>query len=197
MEGLKNVYLWRVGQGCVLIENCDSAEEHRAFEVKLFEDPNGVVTDNDSDYPIRLVLSSFWWQGSSKGIPDGKSDCATCEVECDGCQTAVFWPAYDGDSCGCVPSNAPLTLPWYTCRPAASHGRLRFFAKEIKHTWAFPVPPPSSPCSCRYDDEYTRPHRDLDVVNAMRGWMGLEPTDHGALGLAACAAKNNNATARG
>jgi hypothetical protein len=40
----------------------------------------GIVTNNDVDYPIRLVLSSYWWQGDSEGIPDGKSDCDLCEV---------------------------------------------------------------------------------------------------------------------
>ena len=40
-------------QGCVLIENCE-ADEHREFEVKLFEEPNGIQTSNDVDYPIRL-----------------------------------------------------------------------------------------------------------------------------------------------
>ena len=31
---------------------------HRGFEVKLFQNPNGVV-DNVNNYPIRLVLSSY------------------------------------------------------------------------------------------------------------------------------------------
>ena len=42
-------------QGCVLVEGCEEAT-HRAFEVQLFENPNG-ASDNDVDYPIRLVLS--------------------------------------------------------------------------------------------------------------------------------------------
>ena len=57
--------------------------------MKLFESPNGIVNDNDIDYPIRLVLSSYYWQGTSKGLPDGLSDCDNCEVNCASCQTTV------------------------------------------------------------------------------------------------------------
>lgn len=106
-------------------QNCDSSDEHRAFEVKLFQDPNGLVNGNDSgDYPIRLVLSSFWWQNASKGIPDGLSDCGLCTTECEYCVGAAKWDAFDGSSTG-------------------------------------------------YDDTYTRPHRDADVVAAMRSWMQI------------------------
>jgi len=125
-------------QGCVLIENCNSIDEHRQFEVKLFEDPNGIVTSNDVDYPIRLVLSSYYWQGDAEGIPDGKSDCSLCELECDACRTTVYWPAYNNSSCG-------------------------------------------------YDDEYTRPHRDLDIINAMRDWMALDENEEGFTKLKASA----------
>ena len=106
------------------------------FEVKLFEDPNG-ATDNENDYPIRLVLSSFYWQGDSKGVPDGLSDCTLCTAECDACRSTEYWSAYDAASCG-------------------------------------------------YDDTYTRPHRDLAIVNAMREWMHLESTSYAALGLPGC-----------
>jgi hypothetical protein len=44
--------------GCVLIETCSSIEEHRGFEVQLFQNPNGVV-DNVNNFPIRMVLSSY------------------------------------------------------------------------------------------------------------------------------------------
>ena len=110
--------------GCVLIEDCADSDEHRAFEVKLFEHPNGIVNDNDVDYPIRLILSSFWWQNSTKGIPDGLSDCSLCTTNCDACVSTEKWGAFDDSSTG-------------------------------------------------YDDEYTRPHRDADVVAAMKSWMGL------------------------
>ena len=49
-------------QGCVLIKDCGSFDEHRQFEIKLFSNPNGAI-DSDNDYPIRMVLSSFWWGG--------------------------------------------------------------------------------------------------------------------------------------
>lgn len=123
-------------QGCVLIENCDSNDAHRQFEIKLFEDPNG-ASDNQVDYPIRLVLSSYWWQGNSYGVPDGKSDCTECTTNCDGCQTTEAWTAFNASSCG-------------------------------------------------YDDQYTRPHRDVDIINAMRGWMNLDNVTMDDLGVSGC-----------
>ena len=47
--------------GCVLIKGC-AVDEHRAFEVKLFTSPNG-AQDNDNDFPIRVVMSSFTGMG--------------------------------------------------------------------------------------------------------------------------------------
>ena len=44
--------------GCVLIKGCAVAD-HRGFEVTLFSAPYG-SSDNDNDYPIRMVLSSFY-----------------------------------------------------------------------------------------------------------------------------------------
>lgn len=110
-------------QGCVLVEGC-TVENHRGFEQKLFDSPNGAI-DNDNDYPIRMVLSSYYWQGASSGVPDGLSDCSECTINCEsGCRTTVAWSAYNGSSCG-------------------------------------------------YDETYTRPHRDLSIVNSMRNWMHL------------------------
>ena len=120
-------------EGCVLIENCNSISDHRNFEVKLFQQPNG-ANDNDNDYPIRLVLSSYYWQGSSSGVPDGLSDCSKCTETCEGCRTTTAFPAYDAASCG-------------------------------------------------YDKTYTRPHRDLAIVNAMRGWMHLPAVTSADLGM--------------
>ena len=110
--------------GCVLIKDCDDITQHRDFEVKLFESPNG-AKDNDNEYPIRLILSSFWWVDEVQGIPDGKSDCKLCTLNCDGCQGMTYAPAYDEKSKG-------------------------------------------------YDQvDYTRPHRDADIIEAMQKWMGI------------------------
>ena len=89
--------------GCVLVKGC-SVEEHRAFEVKLFTDPNGAQSNND-DFPIRVVLSSFYWPNASggsglQGIPDGKSDCSLCTSNCDSCQSVAKVDAYDESSTG-------------------------------------------------------------------------------------------------
>lgn len=114
-------------EGCVLIENCQSIDQHRNFETKLFLNPNG-ASDNDNDYPVRLVLSSYYWQGSSAGVPDGLSDCSICGKEfsgCSSCRDTNYSPAYDGASCG-------------------------------------------------YDKTYTRVHRDISIINAMRTWMKLD-----------------------
>lgn len=48
-------------QGCVLVKGCD-VPTHRGFEVKLFTNPNG-AQDNDNDYPIRVVMSSYYFPG--------------------------------------------------------------------------------------------------------------------------------------
>lgn len=34
--------------------------------------------------------------------------------------------------------------------------------------------------------KYTRPHRDVSIINAMRGWVGLDETTAGALGINGC-----------
>ncbi|PRP89569.1 hypothetical protein PROFUN_00833 [Planoprotostelium fungivorum] len=84
--------------GCVLVKGC-TPEKHRAFEVRLFQDPNG-ATDNDDDYPIRTILSSFYWQNGSFGMPDGLSDCSLCGQTCEGCRSVRFSAAYDDASKG-------------------------------------------------------------------------------------------------
>jgi len=120
--------------GCVLIKGCGSVLEHRNYEMKLFLDPYG-ASSNSNDYPIRLVLSSYYFTGSSAGAPDGLSDCSRCTVNCAGCRTTPYAAAYSAGSCG-------------------------------------------------YDKAaYTRPHRDLQIVNAMRNWMRLNTTSAAALGL--------------
>lgn len=96
--------LFSVGNdGCVLIKGCP-VPEHRGFEVTLFANPYG-SSDNDNDFPIRMVLSSYYipqllnqvseslrdarrppllsthsphcFQGY--GVPDGLSDCSLCQ----------------------------------------------------------------------------------------------------------------------
>ncbi|KAK2943058.1 putative Pancreatic alpha-amylase [Blattamonas nauphoetae] len=110
-------------KGCVLVKDCAPAK-HRAYEVKLFEDPYE-ITDNDNDYPIRMVLSSYYFSGQSKSIPDGKSDCSLCKVTCDGCRTRTYAPAYVEN------------------------------AKAYEGT------------------DYTRVHRDAEIIAAMRKWMKM------------------------
>ena len=83
-------------EGCVLIKNCDT-ERHRGFEVKLFKDPKG-VGDNKVNYPIRLILSSYYFTNSVQGIPDGKSDCSKCTVTCESCQNMGYAKAFVEDA---------------------------------------------------------------------------------------------------
>ena len=120
------------GAGCVLTVNCPDAATHRGFVQGLFASPPG-ATDNDSQLPIRLVLSSFWFDLSqgAYGIPDGLSDCARCRVNCDKCVASMpYSPARQAGA------------PGYTPRALGA---------------------------------YTRVHRDLAIVNAMRAWVHLPP----------------------
>lgn len=74
--------------GSVLVKDRD-IPKHRGFEVQLFTSPRG-STDNDNDYPIRVVLSSYYFDIAQQpyGIPDGKSDCALCRGDqCGTCRT--------------------------------------------------------------------------------------------------------------
>jgi len=89
-------------KGSVLVLDKDPAK-HRGFEMKLFNDPFGVY-DNENDWPIRLVLSSYYFPpNGAHAIPDGKSDCSLCKVTCQGCKSVSKIPAsvqgaraYDG-----------------------------------------------------------------------------------------------------
>ena len=40
--------------------------------------------------------------------------------------------------------------------------------------------------SCGYDDTYTRPHRDITIVNAMRNWLELGDITYADVGLTKC-----------
>jgi alpha-amylase len=85
--------------GCVLIKGCDE-KTHRGFEVELFSNPPG-SNDNKNDYPIRTVLSSFYWgEGTIQGMPDGKSSCDLCMINCDTCKDMPYQKAHDPTSKG-------------------------------------------------------------------------------------------------
>lgn len=87
------------GAGCVLIKGCDEAT-HRGFTTKLFTNPNG-ARNNFEDFPIRMVLSSFYWgEGTVKGIPDGLSDCSLCTLSCETCRGIPYQKAHDPSSSG-------------------------------------------------------------------------------------------------
>lgn len=106
---------------------------HQYFEEKLFTSPNG-ASDNANDYPIRMVLSSFWLPENANdyGIPDAKSNCDVCLVTCASCDAAQslnYTAAYRQGSGS------------YTGNMVGGH--------------------------------YTRPHRYVGTINAMRGWMNL------------------------
>ncbi|CAF2112062.1 unnamed protein product [Rotaria magnacalcarata] len=75
------------GAGCVLVKNCP-ASDHRNFEIRLFANPNG-AQNNDNDWPIRFILSSYYHTHGDLGIPDGKSSCDLCTVTCTSCRKSV------------------------------------------------------------------------------------------------------------
>ena len=89
------------GKGCILTEGC-SVEDHRKFEVALFEAPFD-VKDNKNDAPIRMVLSSFYTKKGDirlEGLPDGLSDCTkSCKENCDECKDYSLpeYTAYEKD----------------------------------------------------------------------------------------------------
>ncbi|CAF1243539.1 unnamed protein product [Rotaria sordida] len=124
--------------GCVLVKNC-SISVHRNFEIRLFTNPNG-VTDNNNDWPIRFILSSYYHTYGDLGIPDGKSSCNLCTVMCETCRKSV------------------------------------------------PYIKAHEPMACAYvGNGYTRTHRDIFVINAMRAWMKLTPISGVSLGIGHCA----------
>eukprot|EP00122_Pirum_gemmata_P005388 Pgem_evm1s4907 len=84
--------------GCVLIKGCDD-NSHRNYEIKLFESPKG-ARDNKNDFPIRLILSSYYWENGIQGIPDGLSDCSLCTVDCNTCRGVKYQKAHDSNSKG-------------------------------------------------------------------------------------------------
>jgi len=117
-------------QGSVLVKD-KNPDKHRKFEIKLFEDPygNGDV-DNDNDYPIRMVLSSYYFTKDENNQvisspPDGYSDCKLCKTTCDYCKSREYAPAYVEN------------------------------AKAYEGT------------------DYTRVHRDEQIIAAMHEWMHI------------------------
>lgn len=119
------------GEGTVLVIE-KNIPLHQYFEEKLFTNPNG-ASDNANDYPIRMVLSSFWLPPNPNdyGLPDGNSNCDVCRVTCD------------------------------SCDPARSMN----FTAAYRHN------------ATAYDTagRFTRTHRYLGTINAMRSWMQLSP----------------------
>jgi alpha-amylase len=84
--------------GCVLVKGCP-VPQHRAFEIRLFQNPKGVV-NNTEDWPIRFILSSFYHTYGNLGIPDGKSTCDLCTVSCDTCKESVpYKKAFNATAC--------------------------------------------------------------------------------------------------
>lgn len=123
--------------GCVLVKNCPP-NDHRNFEVRLFQNPNG-VGNNDNDWPIRFILSSYYFTHGSSGVPDGKSKCSMCTVTCESCREDVpYLPAYVAGECAYAGTG------------------------------------------------YTRVHRDIRIINAMRSWMKLGSINGGDIGLPGC-----------
>eukprot|EP01106_Pelomyxa_sp_JSP_P018092 TRINITY_DN795_c0_g1_i4.p1 TRINITY_DN795_c0_g1~~TRINITY_DN795_c0_g1_i4.p1 ORF type:complete len:459 (-),score=124.91 TRINITY_DN795_c0_g1_i4:114-1490(-) len=85
--------------GSVLVKDKDVGS-HRGFEKQLFNAPRG-ATDNDNDYPVRILLSSWYFPNDNAfGIPDGLSDCNLCQITCTGCLTVPYAPAFSSTSCG-------------------------------------------------------------------------------------------------
>eukprot|EP00768_Dysnectes_brevis_P009684 gnl/Dysnectes_brevis/998_a1113_1272.p1 GENE.gnl/Dysnectes_brevis/998_a1113_1272~~gnl/Dysnectes_brevis/998_a1113_1272.p1 ORF type:complete len:1062 (-),score=274.97 gnl/Dysnectes_brevis/998_a1113_1272:1656-4841(-) len=119
-------------RGDILTKTLDT-NDHRSFEVKLFDSPYE-INDNANDWPLRLVLSGYYWQNGISSVPDGLSDCKLKNTD-DACVTVPYTPAYQSGKC----------------------------------SYEGPV--------------YTRVHRDVDIINAMRRWMGWGELSAGDLGL--------------
>lgn len=58
-------------RGCILVKGCP-AEQHRYYEMRLFADPYE-VRDKENDWPIRILLSSFYYTYGILGVPDGEN----------------------------------------------------------------------------------------------------------------------------
>lgn len=88
---------------CILVSKKCNQSFHRNQQIKLFKDPIGGYK-NASDWPIRVILSSYNLQENSKhGIPDGFSDCEYCKstrVDCvKKCLSVDYIKAAIADEC--------------------------------------------------------------------------------------------------
>ena len=83
-------------KGCVLVKGCEPAK-HREYEVKLFQSPYEVENNKD-DYPIRLILSSYYFKNNAMAIPDGQSDCTRATIGKNDCRTVPYAKAYKEDA---------------------------------------------------------------------------------------------------
>ena len=83
---------------CVLVsEKCDQ-EDHRNEIIKLFEGPYDL--QNNTDWPIRVILSSYYLGRNKYGIPDGFSDCSLCKsTSCSECVTVPYIQAAIPNQC--------------------------------------------------------------------------------------------------
>ncbi|CAF4319694.1 unnamed protein product [Rotaria sordida] len=90
----------------VVIQNDDHDQQnpvHRNFEIRLFTNPNGVTDNNNNDWPIRLILSSYYHEYGDLRIPDGKSSCDLCAVMCETCRKSVpYIKAHEPMACAYV-----------------------------------------------------------------------------------------------
>jgi len=87
------------GRGSVLVKERD-IPAHRGFEERLFSDPYE-VSDNSRDWPIRMVLSSYYFEADGRmAPPDGLSTCDVCTTMCEGCKSVEYTPAHDPNTCG-------------------------------------------------------------------------------------------------
>ena len=128
------------GRGCVLTEGC-TPDEHRKFEVKLFEEPYD-IDDNTKEAPIRMLLSSFYTRIGDKrmeGLPDGQSDCTSvCVSDCEKC-TENSLPEYIYDPNGKAYSGSGYT---YVHRDEAIIKAMQDWVGSQTEYWE-PLPSPN------------------------------------------------------
>ena len=95
-----------------------------------------MIKNNDINWKIKIIFSSYSLINGANGFPDGKSDCSKCNtIDCKRfCKKSVpYSKAYD-----------PLS---------------RGYDAGSINNWK--------------EGTYTRIHRDINIISAMREWMGL------------------------
>jgi alpha-amylase len=143
--------------GSVLVKDRDP-DKHRQFEEILFQNPYG-AQDNDNDYPIRMVLSSFYFDIAQQpyGLPDGWSDCSHCTVQCNTCQNSMnYTKAYDVRGGLAGVSQLPHVL-------VRSLYRVAVCMQPNAQSYVGSV--------------YTYVHRDAGIVAAMQSWMHISANE--------------------